>query len=450
MRLLRVTAVVFFLAAPAARAAEPWSAPQPLGLTNPPSLTANARGLALAVEDAGGASRNGPHTRAAVYGGGAFGAPFTITGQGLAYGPANGQVAAYAQTRLLGAGLHHRSSSRRQAIFSFGRLEPGRASLGEPRKLGPGDLRANAPALAVNTAGDAAMVYSICRDGPCERILVYLAVRRAGSSQIHAVRLTDGSGPFPRVAAAINRRGDALAVWSQASTLYARIRTRGGRLRARQRVGPTARGMQLAPSAALSTHRSEIVGWVQQAVSEGDTSGGTAWVGRARDGTSFNDTRLSDLPRGTGDYVSEAGTRVAFDARGRSLVAYTAYDGTRFVTRAAEVAGAANNPQQSLTDVQTLSDPGVDTVLAGGVVGPRGSELALMVSGVRGHDPTGPGALEAASRAALATGAFTREQITSPAPNGGLPFDVDAAELPDGSVLAAWSGAFSRRASPLP
>ena len=30
------------------------------------------------------------------------------------------------------------------------------------------------------------------------------------------------------------------------------------------------------------------------------------------------------------------------------------------------------------------------------------------------------------------------------------PFDVDAAELPDGTVLAAWGGASSRRTSPLP
>src|SRR5438128_2614812 len=82
-----------------------------------------------------------------------------------------------------------------------------------------------ANALAVDEAGDAAMVYSVVRDASCERILVYLAVRRAGSSQIRSTRLADGAGPFPRVAAAVNQLGDAVAVWSQAGTLWARVRT---------------------------------------------------------------------------------------------------------------------------------------------------------------------------------------------------------------------------------
>src|SRR3954447_803721 len=147
--------------APTAQADAPWSAPQPIRysdtaapLAGAPALTTNARGLGVAFADAGGASKNGPHSRVSVYTNGVFLDPYTISGQGLAYGPANGSVAAYGQTRLLAAGLHYRSDSRRQAIFAFGRLTPNRASLGDPRALGPGDLRANAPALAVNAAGD--------------------------------------------------------------------------------------------------------------------------------------------------------------------------------------------------------------------------------------------------------------------------------------------------------
>ena len=96
-----------------------------------------------------------------------------------------------------------------------------------PRPLGPSGMHAHRVALAVNADGDAAIVYPVCRDAGCTKVLVYLAVRRAGSSTFSSVRLADGSGPLPQVTVAINSRGDAMAVWSQASTL--RPHPRGGR-----------------------------------------------------------------------------------------------------------------------------------------------------------------------------------------------------------------------------
>ena len=59
--------------------------------------------------------------------------------------------------------------------------EPRRPPEGRLRGLGPSTLHAHAPALAVNAAGDAAMVYAVCRDAGCARVVVYLAARRAGS-----------------------------------------------------------------------------------------------------------------------------------------------------------------------------------------------------------------------------------------------------------------------------
>jgi len=271
-------------------------------------------------------------------------------------------------------------------------------------------------------------------------------MRRAGSSSFSSTRLADGSGPLPQVTVAINSRGDAMAVWSQSSTMYARIRTVGGTLRDRQTLGSTVHGMSLPPSAALSLHRSQIVGWVAQAVSNGDGGPGQAWVARARDGSNVTRTSLGSFPAaGAGHYVSEAGVSVAFDASGRSLVAFTAFDGDastgRFSVRAAQVSGAANNTTQSLADVQTISDPSVDTVLGGMLVGPAGTQLVTLLAGVRGHDaaPSGPGPfLQAATRAAAATGAFAREDITASGPAPEAPFGVTAARLSDGRVLAAW------------
>jgi hypothetical protein len=437
-----VLAVAALATAPSAMAAAPWSDPAPLkasaqtGLTGSPSITANAAGLAVAVSDVGGAAPAiGPHATASVFTGGAFSDPFDLAPTNVSFGPEVGAVAAYGQTRLLASGLVYAKSSTR-AVFAFGRLTPNHADLGTPRNLGPSNLHAGPTALAVNAEGDAAMVYPVCRDADCQKALVYLAVRHAGSSTISSTRLMDGSGPLPRVAAAINARGDALAVWTQASRVYARVRTAGGTLRARQTVGATVRGPHLAPSAALSTHRGELVGWVSQAVGEGDASTGTTNIAQARDGASFSSLKLADLPAGTGRYVSGAGVRVAFDAAGRRLLAWTGFDNDRFTVHTAELHGAATSTNPSLTDPQVVSDPSVDTVLDDATANAAGAQLLALLAGARGNDPpTGTTTVQGALRPAGASGPFTREAIS-----GGTDYAFDArlALLP-GRAIAVWA-----------
>jgi hypothetical protein len=435
--------LIALVAPTSAMAAAPWSAPAPLkaaaaqGLPGSPSITANAKGLAIAVADTGGGGQIGPHAMASVFTNGAFGDPFDLAAANVSYGPEAGAVAAYGQTRLLASGLRFAKTST-QAVFAFGRLTPNHADLESPRPLGPSTLHAGPTALAVNGEGDAAMVYPVCRDAGCQKALVYLAVRKAGSSTISSTRLMDGSGPLPRVAAAINARGDALAVWTQASRVYARVRTAGGTLRDRQTVGATVRGTMLAPSAALSTHRGELVGWVSQAVSEGDGGPGTTSVAQARDGAAFSSLKLADLPAGTGRYVSGAGVRVAFDPFGRRLLAWTGFDSDRFSVHAAELHGAATSPTVSLTDPQIVSDPAVDTVLADATTNAAGEQLLTLLAGARGHDaPTGNTTVQAALRPANASGPFTREPISA---GTEYAFDAHAALLPD-RAIAVWATA---------
>ena len=351
-----------------ASAADPWSLPAPIRsnttsapLPGTPAVAANGSGQAIAVSNTGGALPDiGPHAVGSAFSDGSFSDPKQLTGANVAMGPGSGGVLPYGQTRLLGAGIRARTSSA-QAVVAFGRLAPGGATLDDPRGIGPADMHASRPALAVNADGDAAVVYPVCRAADCRRVLVYLAVRRAGQSSFRSVRLADGDGPLPQVAAAVNDRGDVLAVWTQGSTVYARIRTAGGALRSRQRVGATIRGQHLAPSATLSRHRAELIGWLAQSVSEGDPSSGVAWVAQARDGGAFTATRLGGVPAaaGAGHYVSEAGVRVAYGAQGRALVAWTAFDGDpatgRFATRLAQLRGAANSSSQGLHNVQTVS-----------------------------------------------------------------------------------------------
>jgi hypothetical protein len=457
---IRLAAVLLAaLAHPAsAAAAAPWSPPAPIHaqaatppLPTAPGLAANAQGLAIAVADTGGALPDiGPHTVASVFAGGAFSDPVDLTRRNVAMGPGNGRVMPYGATRLIGAGIAYARSSS-QAVVAFGRIAPGGASLDAPRGLGPANMHASRATMAVNAAGDAAVVFGVCRDAACTRVLVYLAVRRAGTSAFRSTRLADGSGPLPQVAAAVNDRGDAMAVWTQASTLYARIRTAGGTVRPRQRVGATIRGQHLAPSAVLSRHRGQLVGWVAQGVSEGDGGPATTRVAQARDGGAFTATQLGTIPAlGAGHYVSEAGVRVAYGSRGRALAAWTAFGAAtgRFLVRTGQLKGAANNPSQAMTGVTTVSDPSTDTVLSDLVADPSGPAYALMLAGVRGNDPSSVGG-------AVAVRASGGEEVLAPAAGANQPLAAHAALLPDGRVLAAWTtpgqgDAFSVRAAPAP
>jgi hypothetical protein len=439
-----VLLVLVALAVPAsASAADPWSLPAPIRsqtttppLPGAPGLAAGADARAIAVAATG----------ASVFADGAFSDPAPLTPAGVAMGPGDGRVEPYGRTRIIGAGIRSAGSSS-QAVVAFGRIAPSGASLDAPRGLGPAGLHAARATMAVNAQGDAAVVFPVCRDAACTRVLVYLAVRAAGTSTFRSTRLADGSGPLPQVAAAMNDRGDAMAVWTQASTLYARIRTAGGTVRPRQRVGPAIRGQHLAPAAVLSLHRAQLVGWLAQAVSEGDGSAGTARVAQARDGGAFTTISLGTIPAlGAGGYVSEAGVRVGYGSQGRAVVAWTGYEGGRFLVRQAGIRGAANNPSQSLTGVATLSQAGTDTVLSDLVVDTSGPTYALMLAGVRGNDPATPGG-------AVSVRASGAEEVAPPAAGAAQPFAADATLLSDGRVLAGWTTVgqgdlWSVRASP--
>jgi hypothetical protein len=454
----------FAAGTPAAAAATPfWEPPLPIHygdtspiLQGPPQVVANAAGLAVAVADTGGGSGGalGPHSEVSVFTNGVFLDPYQLSGANVAYGPGDGAVATYASTRLLAAGVQ-RTASSAQAVFTFGRLTPNKASLDAPRPLGPANMHAGATALAVNAAGDAAMVYPVCRDAGCEHALVYLAVRRHGTSTISSTRLFDGDGPLPRVAAAVDARGDALAVWTTGAQVRARVRTLGGTLRATQVVGPTASGSGLAPSAALSTHRGELVGWFSQTVSEGDGGPGAAYVAQARDGSAFSGaTKLADVPAlGPGNEVGGAGVRVAFDPSGRRLALWTGYENDRFVVGSAELLGAANSGSATVTDPVVVSDPAIDTVLSDMQVTASGQQVVTVESGLRGSQPAVSNTtVQVALRGAAGVGPFVREPVSDGASYAS---GASSAVAGAGRVLTTWTVAghddfYSQRIGPLP
>ena len=446
---LAVLALVALALPASASAADPWSLPAPIRaqtttppLPGAPGLAADASGMAIAVADTGGASPDiGPHTLASVFAGGAFSDPGRLTPANVAMGPGNGRVLPYGETRIIGAGIRFARTSS-QATFAFGRIAATGSSLDAPRGLGPSTMHAARATMAVNTEGTPRSSTRSAATPPARRCSS--TSRCAGQAPRPSAPRSSRTAPgrCPQVAAAVNDRGDAMAVWTQGSTLYARIRTAGGILRPRRRVGTTVRGQHLAPSAVLSLHRAGFVGWLAQAVSRGEpVRPGVAWAAQARDGSPFTATRFGAIPAaGDGHYVSEAGVRVAYGSRGRALVAWTGYENGRFVVRQAQVKGAANNPSQSLVGVATLSQPGIDTVLSDLVVDPSGPTYVLMLAGARGSDSSSPTGLHGPRG--------WWEEVSAPVGPGAQPGGVVGRCCPTGAPSR--HGGRSARATPGP
>jgi hypothetical protein len=436
-------------AVPAAASAAPgdFGPPLPLrsggatSLPGDPSITLNADGLGVAVSDVGGSGVPGPHFSASAFTNGVFLDPFTFSGGTTRFGPSSGGVAAYAHTGLLSAGLHATTKST-QAVLAIGRLSADKATLGTVRAVGPTTMFASAPALAVDAKGDAAMVVPVCRDGGCNRSLIYLVTRRAGSSHLTTTRVAEATRTLPRVAAAINARGDALAVWTDNEDVDARIRTLGGTLRATQRVGATQRGSLASPSASLSLHRAELVGWSTQVVHEGDPTAGEVRAGQARDGGRFTSVPLSTLPALSGQSVVGAVVEVAFDPAGVRHLAWTGYDGTaaagrHFTVSSALLHGGAGSGTATLVNRRVVSDPAVDTILDDLDTITGGAELITMRAGLRGDEPVdGHTVVQVASRPS-ANAAFTRTTLSSP---DELATSAHAALLP-GRAVVVWGTA---------
>jgi hypothetical protein len=234
------------------------------------------------------------------------------------------------------------------------------------------------------------------------------------------------------VAAAVNARGDVLAVWAHNLRARARIVTAAGRRGPRQALGPVQAFPKLA--AALGDRRRAVVALGGQAVSEGEPlQPFEARVATAPAGGRFGRPRRLErvAASGTGTYVSGPGVAAALLPGGRAVVAWTGRDGDRFVVRVADASGGSP---------QTVSPPPAHAVLAGLAAGPDGRLAVGWIAGVRGADAVPPGvaSLVAAVRPPGA-GAFGPPEPVSP-PAGFA--DPDGAQLAvdpaTGEVLAVW------------
>jgi hypothetical protein len=232
----------------------------------------------------------------------------------------------------------------------------------------------NVTALVGNARGDVALSTRGLRSR-----LVFL--RRKGATTFSRVLTINVSSTARGVTVALSPDGQLLVVWEDRHEVFARHRGAGGTWGAVHTLGP---GVQSDLQAAMDSTGRMLVAWKSQRVSEGEASD-PAVVSfiTAAPGHGFGARRTIETvgQTGAGRYVASPGVRLSVTTGDAALLAWTGFDGARFVVRAAPLSqGHVGAPQQ-------LSPAGGDAVLGDIATANDGRALALWRSNVAGADP---------------------------------------------------------------
>jgi hypothetical protein len=296
-------------------------------------------------------------------------------------------------------------------------------------------LKPDVLAIAGDAAGDLAALTEPCavRFAGCDATAPSVVIGRRGHALGRSITL-DRNGHAYSAGLAMDAHGRILAAWDRGGHIYARFISAAGKLSPIQRLG--VEGLPPKFDVVLSNDGRAAVAWTAQSVDEGDaTSPFTAKLALAGSSGRFRAARtLATVPvTGTGRYVPYQGLVVRLPAGRPGLAAWSGYDGTHFVVRAAPLTGA------SVGAAQTVSAPATDTVLADAAESAHGQAVILLLPGRAGNDP--PAGTRAGGLLAATHGAGTQ---TFGAPEDVLPgpADVDGASVAidatSGSVFATW------------
>jgi hypothetical protein len=232
----------------------------------------------------------------------------------------------------------------------------------------------NVTALAGDVRGDVALATRGLRTR-----LIYL--RRKGTSAFSRVLTINVSSTARGVTVAVSPDGQLLVVWEDRHEVFARHRGARGTWGAAHTLGP---GIQSDLQAAMDGTGRMLVAWKSQRVNEGE-SNAAAVVSfiTAAGGRAFGTRRtIESVGRtGAGRVVGAPGVRLQVSGNETALLAWTGFDGTHFVVRAAPLDRGHVGARQQ------LSPAGVDAVLGDVATADDGRALALWRSGVAGADP---------------------------------------------------------------
>jgi hypothetical protein len=334
-------------------------------------------------------------------------------------------------------------------IVLAGSSAPSQGELTEGSALGP--FSAPTPtsglpapvALATAYLGDVALASpSRARDGEGVRLRV-----QRHRAQVFARSIAVSSPAGGRVTAltvALDYRSDALAVWRQGESIYARDLPASGRTRAPiQRLSPAV-GPPSRIAALLSDDNRGIVAWSAQSGAE--TS---VYLDRSAGGVLFGAPRLLERfadPAGLAppDGFSPRLVRLSSES---VMLAWTGSNGSNWLVRTAAI------DLNGLGAVTTISPAGHDSLLAALAPGPDGEALALWTEPQRDADGAPSPAPNADARpepsrqaifAARGIDAYPArtifgepEEVAAPGTNSGATVALD----PDGGrAVAAWRG----------
>jgi hypothetical protein len=183
------------------------------------------------------------------------------------------------------------------------------------------------------------------------------------------------------VTVAVSPDGQLLVVWEDRHEVFARHRGTSGTWGATHTLGP---GIQSDLQAAMDSTGRMLVAWKSQRVNEGE-SNQPAVVSfiTAAAGHGFGSRRTIETVgvTGAGRFVGAPGVRLQVSGDDRALLAWTGFDGTHFVVRAAPLDRGHVGARQQ------LSPAGVDAVLGDVATANDGRAVALWRSGVAGADP---------------------------------------------------------------
>jgi hypothetical protein len=418
-----------------AAAATLWSAPAALGtcpaseaplVVFPSDSPTHATGPGAIVWDATSGCPGGAGARVATLGDGDMPAPPTMPRA------ADGRALRLRGPLAASGGPHGR-------IAIAGSSAPSQGELTEGSALGPfaAPTATSGPpapvALATAYLGDVALVSpSYERAGEGMRLRVQ---RHRAQTFVRSIAVSAGAGG--RVAAsalALDYRSDALTVWRQGESIYARDLPASGRTRAPiQRLGPSV-GPPSKIVALLSDDNRGIVAWSAQSGEE--TS---VYLDLSATGVRFGAPRLLerfDDPDGLAPPEGSSPRLVRLSSES-VMLAWTGSDGSDWSVRTAAI------DLNGLGPVSTISPPGRDAVLTALAPGPDGEALALWTEPQRDAS----GRPEPDRQAIFTARGFDDypartifgepEELAAPGPNSGSTVALDPNS---GRAVAAWRG----------
>ena len=240
-----------------------------------------------------------------------------------------------------------------------------------------------------------------------------------------------GSGGVRALTLAMDYRSEALAVWAQGGSIYARLVAQRGAPGPLQRLAPADTHTRIA--AVLSDDRRAIVAWSAQRGSET-----LVYLDRSAVGVRFGSPQLLERFRDPDGLQSPAASPSLVRLSSETvMLAWAGSVGGHWVIRAAPV------DLNGLGAVDTIAAPGGDALLADLAAGPADDAFLLWSE----PEPTESGAPDMRRQALFAARGFDvappralfgePEQVAPPAPVGDASVALDPSS---DRALAVWQG----------